>query len=240
VAAAWYWYSTEKPEQHPGVNAAELARIGAGKQVPHITLRAPWRRILSSRTVWALVFSNAMLGYVTAIFYFWFYLYVVNVRKLQVMNASYWSTAPFVVMLFSVPLGGFVSDRMARKLGHPWGRRVPVFAGSALSCLCLFAGARISNPYLAICTLALAAGCNIFLSVSCWVLPNELSRHYSASLSGLLNMANNLAGVVSPTLTPWIAARYGWTAALDVAAIAMAGMGSLWFLVRPEDRIDSE
>jgi ACS family glucarate transporter-like MFS transporter len=129
---------------------------------------------------------------------------------------------------------------MARKLGHPWGRRVPVFAGSALSCLCLFAGARISNPYLAICTLALAAGCNIFLSVSCWVLPNELSRHYSASLSGLLNMANNLAGVVSPTLTPWIAARYGWTAALDVAAIAMAGMGSLWFFVHPEDRIDSE
>jgi ACS family glucarate transporter-like MFS transporter len=154
VAAAWYCYSTERPEQHPGVNAAELGRIGAGKEIPRTTFRAPWRRILSSRNVWALVFSNAMLGYVTAIFYFWFYLYVVNVRKLQVMNASYWSTAPFVVMLFSVPLGGFVSDWMVRKIGHPWGRRLPVFAGSALSCLCLLAGARIGNPYLAICTLA--------------------------------------------------------------------------------------
>jgi ACS family glucarate transporter-like MFS transporter len=70
------------------------------------------------------------------------------------------------------------------------------------------------------------------------VLPNDLSRHYSASLSGLLNMANNLGGVVSPTLTPWIAARYGWTTALDAAAVTMAGMGSLWLLIHPEERID--
>ena len=238
VAAIWYWYSTDRPEQHPKVNAAELARIGAVHQIPRASLRAPWRRILSSTTVWALALSNFMLGYVVAIFYFWFYLYVVNVRKLQVMSGSYWSTVPFVIMLFSAPLGGYVSDRMMRRFGHPWGRRIPVLAGSALSCLCIVVGARIADPYLAICTLALAAGCNIFVSVSCWVLPNDLSRHYSASLSGLLNMANNLGGVVSPTLTPWIAARYGWTTALDVAAVAMVGMGSLWLLIHPEDGID--
>jgi ACS family glucarate transporter-like MFS transporter len=202
-------------------------------------MRAPWRRIFSSSTVWALVLSNLMLGYVTYIFYTWFYLYVVNVRKLPVINGSYWSTAPFVIMLFSAPLGGYFSDRMLRSIGHPWGRRIPLFAGSALSCVLLLVGARVADPYQAICTLALAGGCNIFVSVSCWVMPNDLSRHYSGSLAGLLNMANNLGGAISPTLTPLIAARYGWTAALDFAALMMAGMGSLWFLVHPEKGIDT-
>ncbi len=238
VAAIWHWYSTDRPEQHPKVNAAELARIGTDHKIPRTAHRAPWRRILSSATVWALALSNFLLGYVVSIFYFWFYLYVVNVRKLPVIGGSFWSTVPFIMMLFSAPLGGYFSDRSLRRFGHPWGRRVPVFVGAALSCLCILIGARIENPYLAICTLAIAGGCNIFVSVSCWVMPNDLSRHYSASLAGLLNMANNLGGVVSPTLTPWIAARYGWTTALDVAAVVMMGMGSLWLLIHPDRVID--
>jgi len=38
-------------------------------------------------------------------------------------------------------------DRSLRRFGHPWGRRVPVFVGAALSCLCILIGARIENPY---------------------------------------------------------------------------------------------
>ena len=239
VAAGWLLYSTDTPEEHPGVNRAELSRIGTTGEVPRTTIHAPWGRIFSSSTVRALVLSNLMLGYVTYIFYTWFYLYVVNVRKLPVINGSYWSTAPFVVMLFSAPLGGYLSDRMLRKIGHPWGRRIPVFAGSALSCVLLLVGARVADPYQAICTLALAGGCNIFVSVSCWVMPNDLSRHNAGSLAGLPNMANNLGGAISPTLTPLIAARYGWTSALDFAALMMAGMGSLWFVVRLEKGIDA-
>src|SRR5262249_24516676 len=93
VAALWSRFSTERPEQHPGVNRAELAQIGAASEIKPTSMNAPWRQIFASSTVWALVFSNLMLGYVTYIFYTWFYLYVVNVRKLPVVSGSYWSTA---------------------------------------------------------------------------------------------------------------------------------------------------
>ena len=239
VAAAWRAYATESPESHPAVNSAELAWIKRG--IPAKTSSgAPWPRILSSATVWALVLSNLFLGYVTYIFYTWFYLYVVNVRKLPVISGSYWSTAPFVVMLFSAPLGGYLSDRMVGILGHPWGRRIPVLIGSSLSAVLLLIGGRIANPYLAIGTLALAGGCNIFVSVSAWALPNDLSRYHSGSLSGVFNMANNVGGAISPTVTPLIAGAYGWTAALDCAAIVMLGMGSLWLLIHPERQIDGQ
>jgi ACS family glucarate transporter-like MFS transporter len=237
VAAIWYRYTTELPAQHSGTNRAELELIGIRHASP--TVSAPWRRILSSVTVWALMLSNLLLGYVTYIFYTWFFLYVVNVRKLSLEAGSYWSTAPFLVMIFSTPLGGYISDAMTRKLGHPWGRRVPVFIGSALSATFLLIGARIANPYAAICVLALAAGCNLFVTASCWALPNDLSRHYSGAVSGVMNMAGQMGGAISPTLTPLIAGRFGWTAALDVAAVVMLAMGSLWFLIHGGRGIDS-
>jgi ACS family glucarate transporter-like MFS transporter len=63
-------------------------------------------------------------------------------------------------------------------------------------------------------------------------------RHFFGSLSGVLNMANNLGGAISPVMTPLIAKHFGWTAALDVGAIVILSMGSLWFLVHPERSID--
>ena len=127
---------------------------------------------------------------------------------------------------------------MVRAIGNPWGRRVPVFAGAMLSCTFLLIGGHLANPYAAILVLAWAGGCNIFVAVSCWALPNDLSRHFSGSLSGMLNMANNLGGTISPVLTPLIASHFGWTVALDVAAVVILSMGSLWFLVHPERSVD--
>jgi ACS family glucarate transporter-like MFS transporter len=238
VAALWYAYSTETPEQHPRVNSAELALIGRTYPPAKPAAGVPWSRMFASATVWALMGSNFLLGYVSYIFYTWFFLYVVNVRKLPMVAGSYWSTAPFLVMLVTAPLGGIISDRMVRAIGHPWGRRVPVLIGAILSCAFLVSGARLANPYAAIVVLALAGGCNIFVAVSCWALPNDLSRHFSGSLSGVLNMANNLGGAISPVLTPLIAVRYGWIAALDVAAAVILSMGALWLLIHPERGID--
>ena len=238
VAALWHWQSTENPAEHPGVNAAELKHIQAHRSPPIAAGAFPWRRLFASTSIPALAVANFMLGYVTYIFYTWFFLYLVNVRNLPVMAGSYWSTVPFLAMLIGAPLGGYVSDAMVRKLGHPWGRRVPVGIAAAGSCLLLITGSRMEDPYHAIGLLALAAGCNSVASVSSWTLPNDLSERYAGTLAGVLNTCSNLGGALSPILTPYLAARFGWVAALDVAAGFMFCVGVLWLLVHPERRID--
>jgi ACS family glucarate transporter-like MFS transporter len=237
VTAIWAALSTESPRQHPRVNAAELALIGEPVKAPQ-KLKVPWSRIFGSTTVLSLMLSNFMFGYVSYIFYTWFYLYVVNVRKLPAVSGSYWSTAPFVMMLIAAPLGGLASDAMVRRCGHRWGRRVPVLAASVTACVLLAVGGRIENPYTAIAVLAIAGGCNTFIAVTCWALPNDLSRIYSGSLSGILNMANNLGGAVSPILTPIIAVRYGWTTALDIASGVILFAGVLWLRINASDTVD--
>lgn len=238
VAALWDIYSTETPREHAAVNEAELKLIG---EAPPLRKRSiPWASFFGRSTVWALMGSNMLLGYVSYIFYTWFYLYVVNVRKLPVVAGGYWSTAPFVMMLIAAPLGGFASDRMVRRFGHTVGRRIPVLGASVLACLLLLAGGRIEDPYYAISVLAVAGGCNTFIAVTCWALPNDLSRLFSGSLSGIFNMANNLGGTISPILTPAIASAYGWTTALDLAAAIILCSGLLWIFIDAGCRLDPE
>ncbi len=238
VAALWQGQSTENPSDHPGVNAQELAHIQALRSPAIAPGPFPWRRLFATPSIPALIVANFMLGYVTYIFYTWFFLYLVNVRKLPVMAGSYWSTVPFLAILIGAPIGGYVSDAMVRRLGHPWGRRVPVTIAATCSCLLLIIGSRTEDPYIAIGILALAAGCNSVAAVTSWAVPNDLSERYAGTLAGILNTCTNLGGALSPILTPYLANRYGWVAALDFAAAFMLTLGLLWLLVHPERRID--
>jgi len=50
-----------------------------------------------------------------------------------------------------------------------------------------------------------------------------------------MNMGSNLGGLISPALTPVLAAAFGWEAALLIsAALAIAAAG-LWFGVKPRE-----
>lgn len=237
IAAIWHTKSTEAPEMHPSVNAEELALISANRQAPSAPGPFPWRYVVKP-SISALLIANFMLGYVTYIFYTWFFLYLVNVRKMPLISGSYWSTAPFLAMLIGAPIGATLSDWMVQKLGHPWGRRVPVVIAAFTSCLLLIVGSRTSNPYEAVVLLALAAGCNSVGAVLAWTLPNDLSDRHAGFLAGILNTATNLGGALSPVLTPILANRLGWVGALDVAAGQMACIALLWLLVHSGRRID--
>ncbi len=237
VAVLWHFQSTEGPEAHPGVNAVELALIGHNRRGGDPG-RPPWRKMFRGSSLYALLVSNFMLGYVTYIFYTWFFLYLVNVRKLAVISGSYWSTTPFLAILVAAPLGGWISDRMLVRLGHPWGRRVPVFAAALGSAILLTIGARVENAYGAIALLALAAGCNGVAAVTSWAMPNDLSEHHAGAVAGVLNTATNLGGALSPVLTPALADRYGWITAIDFAALMMFCICLLWFFVDPGAGVD--
>jgi len=237
IALLWQFNSTERPQEHPKVNQAELAWIGQNRCAANPG-RAPWRRMLTGSSVYALLISNFMLGYVTYIFYTWFFLYLVNVRKLTVIAGSYWSTTPFLAILVAAPLGGWISDRMLARFGHPWGRRIPVFVAALGSATLLIIGSRVINPYAAIAVLALAAGCNGVAAVTSWAMPNDLSEHHAGAVAGVLNTATNLGGALSPVLTPALADRYGWITAIDFAALLMLCICLLWFLVDPRHGLD--
>lgn len=235
VAALWHFYSTDRPEQHPGVNAAELALIRSGDAIaPTASPQpgpTPWKKLLSSRSVWALMFSYFCEGYPNYIFYTWFFIYLVRVRGLTVKQGGLWAAMPYLAVVLLAPAGGWISDRAAARFGTRRGRQFAVWLGMTLSALLLVGGANSTSNLPAILLLSGAMGFNLFATGSWWAACIDMAPNFSGSLSALMNTCGNLGGTLSPILTAYIATRFGWTRALDFAALMTLAAPILWLFV---------
>jgi ACS family glucarate transporter-like MFS transporter len=243
LAIICYTYVTSRPEDHPHVNAAELALIhGSAKREKHgapLSTKVPWRKILTTRSVWALMMSHFCLVYPVYIFFTWFFVYVMKVRGITITKASFWASAPFVANVFMVPLWGWLSDRAVEKLGKRMGRRSAAWLAIGCSALLLWSGSQTANNTLALLQLAIAAGFNFAASAVLWTTCNDISAKFSGSISGSMSTFGSLGGWVSPVLTGYVAARFGWTAALNLAAAITIVSGLAWLFIDADQPITS-
>jgi ACS family glucarate transporter-like MFS transporter len=243
AALVWYWFATDRPEEHPRVNSAELQYI-AQAGVPSPTRSqalgpVPWRAILGRRIdLWFLTAATFIGGYVLYIYISWFYLYLVNVRGFSALSGGVYGAGPFLVGTIAAPLGGWLSDRVSQRFGKRLGRCGIGCSGLLLSGGAIFVGAAATDPYLAVLFLSLGGGALFFSSSAIFATVIDLVRAYAGTVTGFVNMGIHLGGAISPTLTPILAQRFGWESALYIAA-ALALLGALfWLGVNPERAID--
>ncbi|MBD0305360.1 MAG: MFS transporter [Nitrospiraceae bacterium] len=237
IAAVWYFYATDRPSDHPHVNAAEVALIegprNAGSGKTSAIVSPPWYVFAKTPTVWWLVFSYSCLGYIAAFYLFWFYLYLVNVAGFNVLRGAVFASSPFLAITLFCPLGGWATDRLAVRWGVNRGRVGVGISGMLLASLSIILGAFTEVPWLAIVLLSLGAGWLYFTVGAYWASTVDLSKTHAGTLSGLMNTGANLGGSLSPTLTPWLAEQMGWPAALTAAAVIGFTGGLMWLKIRP-------
>ena len=244
VAIACYVQITDRPEQHSGVNATELALI-RGERKPDTdpakqTKNVPWRKLFSSPSVWGLMVSHFCLVYPVYIFFTWFFIYLVKVRGITITKASFWTSAPFVANLILVPIWGWLADRAAERLGKRNGRRATAWLGIGCSAALLLLGTHTSNNTWALLELATAAGFNFAASAVLWTTCNDISADYSGSISGIMTTFGSLGGWLSPVLTALIARKFGWIHALDFAVLITLTSGLAWLVIDADKVIQDE
>lgn len=244
VAAVCYWFTTDRPHEHPWVNKAELEKIGqevtpvASKSQPVGPI--PWGILLGRKDLWFLTGAYFTLGYILYIYFSWFYLYLVNVRGFSVLGGGWYSTTPFLAGAITSPIGGWLSDTLSQRFGKRIGRCGLGITGLLLTSCFIWAGASAADPYLAILLLALGSASLFLTTASFWASTMDLASSYAGTVSGFMNMGGNLGGALSPTLTPYLAQRFGWESALYVAA-GLAVLGAVcWLGVHPERAIEAD
>jgi ACS family glucarate transporter-like MFS transporter len=178
-----------------------------------------------------LILGYGFQGWAFYVYYNWFYFYAVRVRGLGIIQAAVWTSFPFLAMAVLSPFGGWFSDRVARNFGRRRGRQVAVWAGMGLSALLLYSGSHTRNTSFALPMIALAAGFLMFAAANFWAACIDLAPNHSATLSALMNTLGSVGGAISSTVTAYIATRYGWTQALDVAVVMTVISGLLWIFV---------
>ena len=243
AVAIWHWYATDWPEQHPGVNEAELQAVHPGAHkgaLPpqRVSKNVPWLKMLSSSSVWALIIGYGLQGYAFYVYYNWFYFYAVKMRGLGVMPAAIWTAAPFLAMAVLSPVGGWFSDRLMRTTDRRTARQRAVWLGMGVSAVLLYAGSHISMTVVALPMIALAAGFNMFAAANFWAACIDLAPSYSASLSALMNTMSAIGGAISSTVTAAVVVHKSWSAALDLAVWVTIGAGVLFTFVNANRSID--
>ena len=242
AGAVWFVMARDTPAEHGGVSASELTFIHSGLEQAGTKDDAkplvPWRRVLESKEVWAVTLSYFCYGYVAWIFFSWFYRYLAKVRGLDLKASAFYTMLPFLAMLVCCLLGGAINDRLTRRLGLRAGRcGLAAFAIAAAGGFIAF-GSQVQSARLASVVLAGGAGALYLSQSSFWSVTVDIAGASSGSVSGFMNMGNQIGGAITATLTPWIAARFGWTTSFLVAA-GMCGVGAVsWLVVDPTRRLE--
>ena len=238
AGAVWYLAARDRPEEHGSVSASELAHIETGLSVNTSSREekelVPWSTILKSREVLAVTFSYFSFGYVAWIFFSWFFIYLAQVRHMNLKASAYYASLPFLAMAAGCALGGLISDWLARKYGTRVGRSYLAAAVILLAGIFLALGAEVDSARLASVVLAGGAGALYLAQSSFWSVTARLAGRSSGSVSGFMNMGAQIGGAVTASLTPVIAKHFGWTASFLVAAGLCVLGAAAWMIVDPE------
>lgn len=240
VAAVWWWYSTDRPEEHPHVSAAELELIAFERPAPANEGPGAWKQVLVNREVLLLTFSYFCMNYVYYIFFNWFFVYLVQVRGFSALEGGWMAAAPWMVGAVGATVGGLLSDTITRRHGIRWGPRI-VGAGSlVIVAFLLFAGASAPDPYVAVVLLSLCFGFVQMTDAPYWAATMAVGGEHGAAATGVLNTGANVVGGIGAILVPVTAEAFGWVPALATGSVfALIGAG-VWLIVRADRPIGAD
>jgi ACS family glucarate transporter-like MFS transporter len=234
----WYLASRDTPEEHARVSRAELEHIQAtrapkNKENVEETDDRTWRQLLFNWNSIALTLTYFSFGYVAWIFFAWFFIYLNEVRGLDLKGNVIFAMIPFLAMTACCLLGGWMNDTAVRRWGLRRGRCGVAAGALLLTAVFLLLGARIHGAYLASMVLAGGAGALYISQSSYWSVSVDLAGKRSGVVSSLMNFGNQVGAAATASLTPYIAKHYGWVAPFAVAAVVVAAGGVLWLTIDP-------
>jgi sugar phosphate permease len=245
-AVWWSWSYRNLPEEHDMVNPAELERIrGINSQgtinPPPIEKQAnvPWATLLRSANMWAVMLAYFTYVYCLWIFLTWLTKYLVDVRHFTLLKGGLLASLPLWAGVVGDTAGGLATDWLLKRTGSARiGRRVVAIVG-LLGCAAFIVPAALTeDAYTAVGCLTASMfflECTIGPS---WAVPMDTGGKYSGTVSGMMNMAGNFGGAISPIVFGYLAQGDNWQAPFIVAACLLVAGAAVWaFWLDPEKHI---
>jgi len=236
----WYLSYRNLPEEHRRVNRAELEHIrgvdneGNIKE-PAIERKAasvPWGTLLRSPNMWAIMCAYFTYVYCLWIFLSWLPSYLVEFRHFTLLKVGLFASLPLFAGVVGDTVGGLATDWLLKKTGNiKLARRSVAIIGMLGCCAFIVPAALTTNAYTAVYCLTAAMfflECTIGPS---WAVPMDTGSKYSGTVSGMMNMAGNIGGALSPLVFGFLVQYGNWQAPFIVAAALLvigAGVWAFW------------
>ncbi|MEP7341276.1 MAG: MFS transporter [Acidobacteriota bacterium] len=241
---AWHRWFRNLPEEHKAVNAAELKVIRSEQADGKALLPAhqvPWRTVLTSKN---LIFIGLMyFAYAYGLYFYitWLPTYLREARGFSLSSTKWLSALPWVVSAFGFALGGWMTDRLARKGKLKLARCGIGAVGYLASAFVLALVARVENNLVAALLLALALGFQSMTISAAWAVCLDVGRRYAGVVTGFMNTVGNIGGTASPlVIGKVLAAGGGWASPFYVMAVVFVLGAGMWLLIDPRRSVVEE
>jgi sugar phosphate permease len=234
------------PEEHALVNRAELETIrGRGPDgeinPPPVAeqTEVPWGTLLRSPNMWAIMLAYFTYVYCLWIFLTWLTKYLIDVRHFTLLKGGLLASLPLWAGVVGDTVGGLATDWLLRRTGNAKLARSSVAITGLLGCAVFIVPAALTeDPYVAVGCLTAAMfflECTIGPS---WAVPMDTGGKYSGTVSGMMNMAGNFGGAISPIVFGYLAYGDKWQAPFIVAAGLLVVGAAIWaFWIDPTKAI---
>jgi ACS family D-galactonate transporter-like MFS transporter len=251
-AAAFYRWFRNRPQDHPGVNSAELAIINADKKVITESDNAstPWAKVLLSRDMW-LICGQQFFRAAGQVFYAtWFPKFLKETYGVSTKESGLLASLPLLAIVAGALLGGVLVDWIWNRTGSRRLSRQLIGAIAMVVCAVMIALAYfVEQATPAVLLIAVGSFFASLAGPCAYTVTIEKAGKSVAPIFGLMNMCGNLGAAVCPLAVGLFVKLSGgkWQFVLPlfvgnyiVAAICWALLNPNGNFEEPQNRSNSE
>jgi len=264
-AAAWHAWYRDRPEDHPGVGAEELAWIRG--RMPYPTpdptpgptpgrvryptpdpapdptpgtapATTPWAALLRSRNLYAICAMYFAFGYGLYFYFTWLPTYLIKELGFSLFSGGLFAALPFLLAGIADIVGGWLTDVLTRQRGLRAGRCHLGF-GAFLTCAAfLFASTIVPSPILKAILIAMALASADLALGACWAVPIDIAPNHAGVITGFMNTLGNIGGLIGPLVVGYAVDRWhSWTFPFYITALVYTGGAVAWLVIDPTQQI---
>jgi MFS family permease len=219
LTAVWYAYVRDFPD------------LSFRTNIRRTPLPISWREILANRHLVLLTISYLTTNYFEYIFFYWLFYYLGQIRHASARESAISSAIIWAAWAVMTPTGGWISDRLVCRHGLKNGRRIMPMLNLTIAAALLIVAINLTTLVPMVAMLFLTLGLAAATDGPYWVSSSDLGGEHVGAAGGILNTGGNIGGFLGPVMTPFIASKFGWTAALYAgSAIVLMGV-LLWVFI---------
>lgn len=208
IIAALFWKVVRSnPQEHPKVNAAELALIGrleVEKPLSARELKSALWSFTKSRSLWCNSASQVLLNIGWGFLVTWLPTYLVEEHGVGQVEGGRMLTYVLAFGMLGQIAGGYYCDWATRRFGLRWGRLLPmsssmfVCAGAYMCC------PFVESTWLLVACCAVVSFCTDLANPALWAFMGDVGGRATAAAGGWGNMWGNFGASAGAMLVPWL------------------------------------
>jgi MFS family permease len=231
------------PSEDPKLTAAEREFIAKGGAQPEDQVRAakgaPLLYLLRQRKVWGLALGFGSYNYTFYLLLAWLPSYLSTALHIDLLHSVLYSSVPWLFAAFvDLAVGGLLVDTLIQRGWNSVRVRQAVLIGGTALGLGIFGAARTVTPVMAVFWISVSIGGLSAASPVGWSIPSLIApRESVGTLGGILNFANQIAGIAAPIITGYILRAthsFSWAFGAAAAFLVIGIAGYVLLLGRIE------